>query len=131
MFLWPCVVACVLAGCSVFAGHPMTGQPYAVPRNLTRVRSAARFAVSEFNREFAKGPFTYILLNITSARIQVVSGLKYSLEVKLGQCKQRDMVQTNTCVHQSEPRELWCLFIVMEIPWESVYVLAKKECRDS
>lgn len=71
MFPWPCVVAFALARCSVFAGHSMTGQPYAVPRNLTRVRFAARFAVSEFNRELAEEPFTYILLNITSARIQV------------------------------------------------------------
>ncbi|XP_054654500.1 uncharacterized protein LOC129193827 isoform X2 [Dunckerocampus dactyliophorus] len=61
----------------------MTGQPRQVPVTDHQVLVAAHFAVSEFNRVNPEEHFFYRILNITSAKVQVVAGLKYFLVVQL------------------------------------------------
>ena len=51
MFVWFCVFVCFSAGGRfVTTGRVKTGEPHEVPVNNTRVVTAARFAVVEFNR---------------------------------------------------------------------------------
>uniref|UniRef100_A0A669E260 Cystatin domain-containing protein n=1 Tax=Oreochromis niloticus TaxID=8128 RepID=A0A669E260_ORENI len=80
MFAWFCVFVCASA-----AGQTMTGEPRSVPVNDTRVLTAARFAVAEFNKVNAGETFAYKTVAITSAKIQVVAGIKYILDMLLGQ----------------------------------------------
>uniref|UniRef100_A0A669CQW6 Cystatin domain-containing protein n=1 Tax=Oreochromis niloticus TaxID=8128 RepID=A0A669CQW6_ORENI len=71
MFAWFCVFVCASA-----AGQTMTGEPRSVPVNDTRVLTAARFAVAEFNKVNAGETFAYKT---------VVAGIKYILDMLLGQ----------------------------------------------
>ncbi|XP_029926695.1 cystatin-like [Myripristis murdjan] len=127
--IWCCIVACASAGCFVAAGQVMTGRPVAVPANSSDVWRAARFALSEFNRADDEDLFAYKIINITSAKIQVVAGIKYILEVQLGRtlCRKKDTADPEPCVLQNDSKKL-CHFIVTEIPWEDATVLTQKNC---
>ncbi|XP_051234708.1 cystatin-like [Dicentrarchus labrax] len=130
MFAWFCIFVCASAGCLVAAEYTMPGQPLEVPVNSAKVLRAARFAMVEFNRDNAEDLFAYKIVNITSAKIQVVAGINYILEVKLGRtmCKTSDTIDTEPCLYHSEPKELKCHFVVTEIPWEDSRVLTQNKC---
>ncbi|XP_061796383.1 cystatin-like isoform X1 [Nerophis lumbriciformis] len=126
MFVWACVLYFV-----TFVGNSratMTGQPRQVPVTDLGVVAAARFAVSEFNRVNPEEHFFYRIFNITSAKVQVVVGLKYFLDVELV----RTVVCTNmpqTCPYHFLIKGLQCNFIVTEIPWQGSYVLSQTKCQ--
>ncbi|XP_039994550.1 cystatin-like [Xiphias gladius] len=124
------IFVCASAGRVGNTGQVMTGQPHEVQANSTKVLAAARFAVVEFNRANAEDQFAYKIVNITSAKIQVVAGINYILEVQLGRtvCKKSDTADSEPCDFHSEPKELQCIFIVTEIPWEDSRVLTRKKC---
>ncbi|KAG7216338.1 hypothetical protein INR49_021742 [Caranx melampygus] len=89
MFVLLCIFVCASAAT---AGKVMTGQPREVPVNNRKVLAAARFAVFEFNRANADDQLAYKIVNITSAKIQVVAGINYILDIQLGRtgCKNGD-----------------------------------------
>nr|XP_046257945.1 cystatin-SA-like [Scatophagus argus] len=124
-----CFFVCASVGGFVTAEQVMTGEPRRVPVSSARVLSAARFAVAEFNRANAEDTFAYKLVNITSAKIQVVAGINYILDVQLGGsvCKTSDMDDREPCAY-FEPKELQCHFIVTEISWEDSRVLTQYKC---
>ncbi|XP_073338673.1 cystatin-like [Pagrus major] len=130
MSVWVCISLCAWLSRVVTAQHVMTGQPREVPVNGTEVEAAARFAVFEFNRDYTEDRFAYKIMNITSAKIQVVAGIKLILEVRLGRtvCKSSDTSDGEACGFNSEHKELWCHFVVTEIPWEDSRVLTQKRC---
>uniref|UniRef100_A0AAX7SHG6 Cystatin domain-containing protein n=1 Tax=Astatotilapia calliptera TaxID=8154 RepID=A0AAX7SHG6_ASTCA len=84
MFAWFFVFVFVCV-CASAAEQTMTGEPRRVPVNDTRVLTAAHFAVAEFNKVNAGEMFAYKTVAITSAKIQVVAGIKYILDMLLGQ----------------------------------------------
>ncbi|XP_030296917.1 cystatin-SA-like isoform X1 [Sparus aurata] len=130
MSVWFCISVCASLCRVVTAQQGMTGQPREVPVNGTEVQAAARFAVVEFNRDNAEDQFAYKLLNITSAKTQVVAGINLILEVRLGRtvCKSSDTSDGEACGLNKELKELWCHFVVTEIPWEDLRVLTQKRC---
>ncbi|XP_040033670.2 cystatin [Gasterosteus aculeatus] len=130
MFFWCCVVLFASAGWSVDAAEGMTGEPRAVPVNDTEVLRAAHFAVSEFN---AEQRVAYKLVSIKSAKIQVVAGVNYILEVLLGRakCQSLSAAQTEPCFFRFKHNELRCRFVVTEMPWNGSRALTKKKCRPS
>ncbi|XP_034408434.1 cystatin-like [Cyclopterus lumpus] len=133
MFVWFCVVACASAASLVSGEKVKTGQPHKVPVNGTKVLRAAHFAVVEFNRANAEEQFAYKTVNITSAKIQIVAGINYIMEMLLGRtmCKRIYTADGEPCVFHSEPKELQCRFIVTEIPWEGSCVLTLNKCHPS
>uniref|UniRef100_A0A8D3CJN9 Cystatin domain-containing protein n=1 Tax=Scophthalmus maximus TaxID=52904 RepID=A0A8D3CJN9_SCOMX len=101
-------------------------------RDQKTVLAAARFAVLEFNRAVDDGePFE--IVNVTSAKMQVVAGINYILEVQLG----RATCRSGGHAAHSEPRDptpakastLQCNFVVTEIPWEDSRALTQTRCR--
>ncbi|XP_031591014.2 cystatin-D-like isoform X1 [Oreochromis aureus] len=111
MFAWFCVFVCASA-----AGQTMTGEPRSVPVNDTRVLTAARFAVAEFNKVNAGETFAYKTVAITSAKIQVVAGIKYILDMLLGQTvcsRSHAAADSEPCAFQSRrkasSRTGWCI----------------------
>uniref|UniRef100_A0AAQ5YQL4 Cystatin domain-containing protein n=1 Tax=Amphiprion ocellaris TaxID=80972 RepID=A0AAQ5YQL4_AMPOC len=119
-------------GWLVTVGQFMTGEPHSVPVNNSQVLTAARFAVVEFNKANTQERFAYKIMNITSAKMQIVAGINYILEVRLGRtvCKRNDTAD-------SEPleglicrlfQERLCHFIVTDVPWENSRVLTRNEC---
>ncbi|XP_059215611.1 cystatin-like [Centropristis striata] len=130
MFVWFCIFVCASVGRFVTAGRRMTGQPHEVPVNSNKVLTAARFAVVEFNTANAEEQFAYKIVDITSAKIQLVAGINYILEMQLGRtmCKRNGTADSQPCVLHSEPKELQCHFIVTEIPWQHSRVLTQNKC---
>ncbi|TKS85661.1 Cystatin-F Cystatin-7 [Collichthys lucidus] len=95
MFFWFCIVLCALAGCFVTTRDVMTGEPREVAVNGTKVVNAARFAVVEFNKANVEDVFAYKLSNISSAKVQVVAGINYILEVKISRTMCKTSVTTD------------------------------------
>ncbi|KAG8000129.1 Cystatin [Nibea albiflora] len=106
MFFWFCIVLCASVGRFVTTKDVMTGEPREVAVNGTKVVTAARFAAVEFNRANTEDAFAYKIANISSAKIQVVAGINYILEVKLSRtmCKTSDTTDGEACDYHSEPR---------------------------
>ncbi|XP_035029467.1 cystatin-F [Hippoglossus stenolepis] len=129
MFALFCIVVFASSGRVLpAAGRLMPGQPHAVPTNGTKVLAAARFAVFEFNRVNAEEQFE--IVNITSAKIQVVAGINYILEVQLGSrtCR-RNGTRTLWEPCDLSSKRLQCKFVVTEIPWKDSRELTTKKCR--
>ncbi|XP_030604471.1 cystatin-like [Archocentrus centrarchus] len=125
MFFWFCVFLCASVD------GQMTGEPHRVPVNDTEVLSAARFAVAEFNEVNAGEQFLYKIRMITSAKIQVVAGINYILDVQLGRTvcrKSGAAADSETCAFESKPKGYQCHFVVTEIAWKNSRVLSKNEC---
>ncbi|XP_071336658.1 cystatin-like isoform X2 [Trachinotus anak] len=103
MFVLLSVFVCASA---VNTGQVMTGQPLEVPVNNTEVLAAARFAVVEFNRANAEDQLAYKIVNITSAKIQVVAGINYILEALLGRtvCKKSVKAASEPCDLHSDSK---------------------------
>ncbi|XP_029305897.1 cystatin-like [Cottoperca gobio] len=129
MFVCFLIFVCASAG-RIVPAQVMTGEVHEVPVNSTIVLRASRFAVFEFNKaNAAEEQFAYKIVNITSAKIQVVAGINYILEMKLGRmCKTNGTADREPCVFHCEPKELQCHFIVRETPWEDSLVLTEKKC---
>ncbi|XP_005914029.1 cystatin-SA [Haplochromis burtoni] len=129
MFAWFFVFVCASA-----AEQTMTGEPRRVPVNDTRVLTAAHFAVAEFNKVNAGEMFAYKTVAITSAKIQVVAGIKYILDMLLGQTvcsRNHAAADSEPCAFQSRRKEYQCHFVVVEVPWEKSRVLSKNECHQN
>ncbi|XP_039857559.1 cystatin-SA-like [Simochromis diagramma] len=129
MFAWFFVFVCASA-----AEQTMTGEPRSVPVNDTRVLTAAHFAVAEFNKVNAGEMFAYKTVAITSAKIQVVAGIKYILDMLLGQTvcsRNHAAADSEPCAFQSRRKEYQCHFVVVEVPWEKSRVLSKNECHQN
>ncbi|XP_041866659.1 cystatin-like [Melanotaenia boesemani] len=132
MFVWFWFFVCVVATCRFLtAKHVMIGQPHKVPVNSPGVLKAARFAVVDFNRANIDEVFAYKIMNVTSAKMQIVAGINYILDVQLGRtvCKRRDTDDSEPCALHSEHKECHCHFIVTEIPWENLCVLTENKCQ--
>ncbi|XP_037321973.2 cystatin-like [Pungitius pungitius] len=130
LLFWWCVVLFASAGCSGDPREGMTGEPLRVPVNGTKVLRAAHFAVSEFNRVHAAERVAYKLVSITSAKIQVVAGVDYILDVLLGRttCQSLSAADSEPCFLHPKANELECRFVVAEIPWEGFRALIKTKC---
>uniref|UniRef100_A0AAX7STN2 Cystatin domain-containing protein n=1 Tax=Astatotilapia calliptera TaxID=8154 RepID=A0AAX7STN2_ASTCA len=82
----------------------------------SKVLTAAHFAVAEFNKVNAGEMFAYKTVAITSAKIQVVAGIKYILDMLLGQTvcsRNHAAADSEPCAFQSRrkasSRTGWCI----------------------
>ncbi|KAJ3610768.1 hypothetical protein NHX12_022859 [Muraenolepis orangiensis] len=100
----PCVLAWFGMVALAVAPQPMTGEPRGVPANRTDVARAARFAVANFNEANVDDFYAYKILNVTSAKVQVVAGVKYILDVRLGRTScERSAPSPEPCALQTDP----------------------------
>ncbi|XP_029963457.1 cystatin-C-like [Salarias fasciatus] len=132
MFVWLCVFLCAwgTGGSARAPGGLLLGGPRRVPVDGAPVVSAARFAVAQFNKVNEEERFAYKLMNITSAKMQVVAGVNYFLDALLGRtvCGRRSAADAQRCALHPEPKECQCLFVVTDIPWEHSRVLTQNKC---
>ncbi|KAA8581244.1 hypothetical protein FQN60_002825 [Etheostoma spectabile] len=89
LFVWFCVFVSAFIGRFVTEHSLVDGGFQDVPVNRTDVLEAAQFAVVEFNKLNTEDVFNYAILNTISAKMQVVGGFNYFLEMLLGRatCK--------------------------------------------
>ncbi|XP_032363567.1 cystatin-F [Etheostoma spectabile] len=113
LFVWFCVFVSAFTGRFVTEqSPPPPGSYQEVPVNSTDVLEAAQFAVVEFNKANTEDMFNYAILDITSAKVQVVQGFNYLLEMILGRttCKIgntaaiKGNAAANDCDSNSEPK---------------------------
>ncbi|XP_034716878.1 cystatin-C-like [Etheostoma cragini] len=84
LFVWFCVFVSAFTGRFVTEQSPPPGDYIDVPVNRTDVLEAAWFAVDEFNKGPSIYMFNFTIVEITSAKMQVVGGFNYFLEMLLG-----------------------------------------------
>lgn len=131
MFLWLCCLLCAWSsgGCLTL-GLGKLGQPHKVPVNSSKVLTEARYALVRFNLDNIEELFAYKIIEITSAKMQIVAGVNYFLEMLLGRtvCKRLVRPEGEPCALNPDPKEYQCLFVVTDIPWKKTCILSKKDC---
>ncbi|XP_048391487.1 cystatin-like [Stegostoma tigrinum] len=123
------LAACVQA-CSSRAKH-LLGAPVRVSSDDPEVQKAVHFALTEYNKA-SDDMFASKVMRILSAERQIVSGVKYILEVELGrtQCKQGEFHDLETCDFSAPPHKTLCKFEVISVAWTEETSLSKT-CRPS
>ncbi|CAL1577404.1 unnamed protein product [Knipowitschia caucasica] len=108
-------------------GQIMTGHPRDVSVHNSKVMRAAQFAVKDLNQANSQQPFSYQITNVTSAKVQVVAGINYIMEMQLRPvCKSRS---PRKCHKRAQLKELRCSFVVTEIPWEHKRFVYRRSCK--
>lgn len=97
------------------------GFPKTIETNNPGVLKAARHSVEKFNN-CTNDIFLFKESHVSKALVQVVKGLKYMLEVKIGRttCRKTMHHQLDNCDFQTNPalkRTLYCYSEVWVIPW--------------
>ncbi|XP_073528605.1 cystatin-like isoform X2 [Phyllobates terribilis] len=97
------------------------------------VVKAATFAVSGFNK-LSNAEYIYKLMKIVSAESQIVAGIRYVLNVEIGEtaCKRVSTSETGSCDLFQDPtpaKTLLCTFTVLDVPWENEESLLSSSCR--
>ncbi|XP_020365378.1 cystatin-like [Rhincodon typus] len=123
LFLAACVQACGPRG------KHLLGAPDRVSSDDPEVQKAVHFAVTEYNKA-SNDMFASKVMRILSAERQIVSGIKYILEVELGrtQCKQGKFHDLETCDFSATPHKTLCKFKVVSVAWTEETSLSKT-CR--
>ncbi|KAK6477694.1 cathepsin F [Huso huso] len=103
-----------------------------VPSSDPAVLKAAQFAEERYNLGY-NGVYLRRISKILSATKQVVSGVKFTLVVELGNtfCKKSKPFHLETCdfhTDQDTLKKEVCLFEIWEAPWEDKVKLLKQKC---
>ncbi|XP_058876051.1 cathepsin F [Acipenser ruthenus] len=103
-----------------------------VPSSDPAVLKAAQFAEDRYNLGY-NGVYLRRISKILSATKQVVSGVKFTLVVELGNtfCKKSKPFHLETCdfhTDQDTLKKEVCLFEIWEVPWEDKVKLLKQKC---
>ncbi|KAG5201521.1 hypothetical protein R6Z07F_012194 [Ovis aries] len=101
--------------------------------NEEGVQEALSFAVSEFNKR-SNDAYQSRAMRVVRARKQVVSGMNYFLDVKLGRTTcTKSQTNLDSCPFHDQPhlkREKLCSFQVYVVPWMNTINLVKFSCQD-
>nr|XP_006007112.1 PREDICTED: cathepsin F-like [Latimeria chalumnae] len=114
------------------AAGTLLGAPQQVSTSDPAVLKAAAFAQQRYNLG-SNGVFLSKVLRIVSAQKQVVEGIKYILEVEMGDtvCKKGITSELESCDLHPDPNvftKLRCLFVIWDCSWKNKTILVKQEC---
>ncbi|XP_013888251.1 cystatin [Austrofundulus limnaeus] len=94
------------------------------------VQNALRFAIAEHNRR-SNDMYLSNAAEVIEAQSQVVSGLKYTLTVRMAKTSCRKSAADESCPVHSDPekaRPYICTFTVWSRPWLNDIQLEKQKC---
>ncbi|XP_069461128.1 cystatin-F [Ambystoma mexicanum] len=102
----------------------MPGSPIKAKTDDPEVQKAATFAIYEFNNR-TNDMFLFKISGIRKAMIQVVKGMKFMLETKIGRtmCRKREPYNLDNCDFQKDKRlqqAFSCYFEVWVVPWLNI-----------
>ncbi|XP_028857851.1 cystatin-like [Denticeps clupeoides] len=120
-------VACLLSAVAAARGASVVGGPTAADLNDYVVTAALNFAVSEHN-VLSSDNFVSVLQSVTKAQQQVVSGMKYTFEVKLATTTCSKSNVKKSCPVNVNMKPSTCNFEVWTKSWESWAQLTKNTC---
>ena len=121
----------LLLGVALAVGQRMLGAPIEVSSKDEGAQRALQFAMNEYNRA-SNDMYTSRVSEVLSVRKQIVSGVKYFLDVKVGRttCTKPAADLENCAFHEAPElaQHLTCNFVVYSIPWLSQIHLQKNNC---
>uniref|UniRef100_A0A7N5KPT0 Cystatin domain-containing protein n=1 Tax=Ailuropoda melanoleuca TaxID=9646 RepID=A0A7N5KPT0_AILME len=133
---WLLVCSIILLSCickQALLDIPIGGRRDASP-NDPGVHQALQFAMNEYNRG-SNDAFSSRVSEVVRVRTQIVSGLKYYLNVKIGRtvCRKerKEVTDLENCAFHEQPKlakTMTCNFVVYSIPWMNSISLTSNEC---
>ncbi|XP_048372092.1 cystatin-like [Sphaerodactylus townsendi] len=113
-------------------GQRMVGAPVEASLEEPEVKQALQFAVQRYNRG-TNDAFHSRVAEVLSAHKQIVAGVKYIFNVKVGRtrCRNSEAV-VEDCEFMVEPdqaKQATCTFEVYVVPWINKVDLVKNDCQ--
>ncbi|XP_075352747.1 cystatin-C [Mycteria americana] len=130
----------LLAAALMFAGAVLgsesravlVGAPMSINDNDEGLQRALQFAMAEYNRA-SNDMYSSRVVRIISAKRQIVSGIKYIMEVEIGRTTcPKPVVDLQSCAFHDEPqmaKRTICDFVVYTVPWLNQIKLQKSSCQ--
>ncbi|XP_015264834.1 PREDICTED: cystatin-like [Gekko japonicus] len=129
---WLGVCGLVLLSGALALGRPgLVGAPVEATLDAEAQR-ALQFAMERYNRG-SNDAFRSRVAQVVSVHKQLVAGIKYIFNVKVGRtsCRNSDVV-AGDCEFLVEPgqaKTTTCTFEVVVVPWQNTIRLVKNECQ--
>ncbi|XP_067421449.1 cystatin-C [Emydura macquarii macquarii] len=132
---WLLLAALALAaGAALAEDRPrrLLGAPLEAEANEEGVQRALRFAMSEYNKA-SNDKYRSRVAEVVQARKQIVSGIKYYLDVKVGRttCTKSDSEDKECAFHEGPElaKHVTCSFVVYTVPWLNRISLLENNCQ--
>ncbi|XP_015712526.1 cystatin [Coturnix japonica] len=110
----------------------LLGAPVPVRENDEGLQRALQFAMAEYNKA-SNDKYSSRVVRIISAKQQLVSGIKYIMEVEIGRTTcPKSSADLQSCEFHDEPemaKYTTCNFVVYSIPWLNQIKLLKSSCQ--
>ncbi|XP_051471261.1 cystatin-C [Apus apus] len=102
------------------------------PENDEGLQRALQFAMAEYNKA-SNDMYSSRVVRVISAKRQLVSGLKYTIEVEIGRTTcPKPATDLQSCAFHDEPqmaKHTTCEFVVYTIPWLNQIKLLTSRCQ--
>ncbi|XP_068796931.1 cystatin-like [Struthio camelus] len=109
----------------------LLGAPMDVASNDEGLQRALRFAVAQYNKG-SNDKYSSRVARIISAKRQIVSGIKYNMEVEIGRTKcTKSVADLQSCAFHDAPemaKHVTCNFVVYVVPWLNQIRLLNSSC---
>ncbi|XP_026509004.1 cystatin-like [Terrapene carolina triunguis] len=132
-WLWLAALA-LAAGAALAKDRPprLLGGLMDAEENDEGVQRALRFAMSEYNKA-SNDKYRSRVAEVLQARKQIVSGIKYYLNVKVGRTTcTKSSTDVQDCEFHSTPelaKHITCNFVVYTVPWLNKISLLENKCQ--
>ncbi|XP_069351603.1 cystatin-C [Eulemur rufifrons] len=114
--------------------QPMVGGLMDANVNEEDVQRALDFAISEYNKA-SNDRYHSRALQVVRARKQVVAGMNYFLDVKIGRTTcTKSQPNLDNCPFHEQPhlkREEMCSFQIYTVPWLGKISVVKSSCQNA
>ncbi|XP_061692466.1 cystatin C (amyloid angiopathy and cerebral hemorrhage) [Syngnathoides biaculeatus] len=121
-------VAVLLLGvCAVGLGHVIPGGFSDADSNSEDVQNALKFAIGQHNNASAD-LFLSQLVDVVSAKSQIVSGIRYVINVKMAKTSCRKDSSDEQCGVAVLGQPYQCTFTVWSRPWLMEFSLLEEKC---
>ncbi|CAM4540859.1 unnamed protein product [Lepidochelys olivacea] len=134
-WLWLAALALALAaGAALAKDRPprLLGGLLDAEENDEGVQRALRFAMSEYNKA-SNDKYRSRVAEVLRARKQIVSGVKYYLNVKVGRTTcMKSSTEVQDCEFHEKPdlaKHVTCSFTVYTVPWLNQISLLENKCQ--
>uniref|UniRef100_A0A8C8ZMT3 Cystatin C n=1 Tax=Prolemur simus TaxID=1328070 RepID=A0A8C8ZMT3_PROSS len=122
------------AGATSGRRSPMVGGLMDANVNEEDVQRALDFAISEYNKA-SNDRYHSRALQVVRARKQVVAGMNYFLDVKIGRTTcTKSQPNLDNCPFHEQPhlkREELCSFQIYTVPWLGKISVVKSSCQNA
>ncbi|NXI64478.1 CYT protein, partial [Anseranas semipalmata] len=110
----------------------LLGAPTDVAENDEGLQRALQFAMAQYNRA-SNDKYSSRVVRIISAKRQLVSGIKYTIEVEVGRTTcTKATTDLQSCAFLDAPemaKYTTCNFVVYTVPWLNEIKLLKNSCQ--